>query len=181
MTSEIAERYAQGLYELALENGTVETKKEQAEILLQAMNENPDVELLFQAVKISKEEKRNFIDQILGKAADHDMVSFLKLVVDKGRSFYMEEMLREFIHLCEEKLGIQHALVESARKLDETEMEKIRSALVKKTGKKIVLENRIDPSLIAGIKVVMENNVTDVTVSSQLERLRRTLLKGGQA
>ena len=49
----------------------------------------------------------------------------------------------------------------------------------KKTGKQIKLINRIDESLIAGIKVTAGTTVTDVSVARQIEEMKETLLKGG--
>ena len=60
-------------------------------------------------------------------------------------------------------------------------MQTIGEALVRKTNKKVVLKNKIDPSVIGGIKVTIGNNVTDATMATKIERLRNTLLKGGQA
>jgi F-type H+-transporting ATPase subunit delta len=60
-------------------------------------------------------------------------------------------------------------------------MNRIRKALEQKTGAKIVLENRIDPKVIAGIKVTVGNSVTDVTMKSKIDDMKQTLLKGGQA
>ena len=59
MVNEIAERYGQGLFELATENNTVREKKQQCESLLKILKENNEVELFLRAVKITKEEKKN--------------------------------------------------------------------------------------------------------------------------
>jgi F-type H+-transporting ATPase subunit delta len=56
MTNEVAERYAQGLFELAKETGTVREKKEQAALILRAIDDNPELNVFLRAVKITKEE-----------------------------------------------------------------------------------------------------------------------------
>ena len=60
-------------------------------------------------------------------------------------------------------------------------MTRIREALETKTGHKVYLVNRIDKSLIAGIKVITGNTVTDVTVARKIEGMKEALLKGGLA
>ena len=60
-------------------------------------------------------------------------------------------------------------------------MEQIRTALEKKMGRTVILTNRTDPSLIAGIKVTVGNRVTDITMATKIETMRNALLKGGQA
>lgn len=181
MNSEVAERYGQGLFELAEEENTVSEKKDIVEKILQVMDENPDVEFFFRAVKVTDEEKKNFIDEIFERFGDHEIVSFMKLIIDKGRAFWMQDILKAYVKLANEYLGIETGVVSSARKLDPEDMEKIREALEKKTGKKVVLTNKIDPSLIAGIRVSLGSHVTDMTMKTRIEDMRSALLKGGQA
>ena len=57
MISEVAQRYGQGLYEVALENGSIKEKKDQVEGLLSVLNTNKEVEELLRAVKVTKNEK----------------------------------------------------------------------------------------------------------------------------
>ena len=124
--------------------------------------------------------ERDFIDKVF-KDADKDIRNFMKLVIDKGRSYYMQEIFESYEKRANEELGIQKAVVTSARKLSEEDMQRIKETLAKKTGKTIVLTNKVDPSVIAGIKVTVGNNVTDITMSTRIEQLRNALLKGGQA
>lgn len=181
MASEIAVRYAQGLFELTGEMNTVKKTKEEVEALQKVLADNPDVEMFFRAVKVTKQEKRNFIDQVFGKTCSHELVSFLKLLIDKGRIYCLDEILDAYVQMADEKLGIVRAVVSSARPLDEKQMEQIRTALEKKMGRTVILTNRTDPSLIAGIKVTVGNRVTDITMATKIETMRNALLKGGQA
>lgn len=181
MANEIAVRYAQGLFELNEEMNTVEQTKKEVENLIEVLNGNPDVELFFRAVKVTKEEKRNFIDAVFSKTCSHELVNFMKLLIDKGRMYCLDEILEAYMELADEKLGILRAEVTSARKLSEKDLETIRKTLEKRTSKKVVLVNRTDPSLIAGIRVTTGNTVTDISMATRIETMRNALLKGGQA
>lgn len=181
MANEIAERYAQGLYELAKENNSLKEKKEQCEKLLMIQEENPEIQLFFRAVKVTAEEKKELIQTVFGEYVDIDLVHFLQLLVDKGRMGYLSAMLRTFIQYVNEGLGIQEATVYSARTIGDNDMERLRMALEKQTGKTVVLKNKIDDKLIAGIKVVVGNRVTDISMKHQIDTLKTAILKGGQA
>ena len=181
MTNEITQRYAQGLFELAKENKSVEQKKDQAEVILETMTDCSDFDLFLRAVKVTKEEKTAMIDKVFQNCTDHDMLSFMKLIVEKGRAYYLTGILEDYIKLANEDLGIELAVVTSARKLSEEDMQTIGEVLVRKTNKKVVLKNKIDPSVISGIKVTMGSRVTDATMATKIEKLRSALLKGGQA
>lgn len=181
MASEIAVRYAQGLFELTEEMNTVKQTKDEVETLQKVFAENPDVEVFFRAVKVTKQEKRDFIDQVFSKTCSHEIVNFMKLLIDKGRMYCLDEILDAYVELADEKLGIVRAVVSSARELKSSELKQIQTALEKRTSKQVVLVNRTDPSLIAGIKVTVGNQVTDITMATKIETMRNTLLKGGHA
>ena len=181
MANEISARYAQGLFELAEENGTVEEKKGYCELLLEVFEQNTDISLIFRAVKISKIEKKEFIEKSFASYVDHDMISFLKLIIDKGRSFYLKEILEDYVKLANEKLGIELGTVVSARALSAEDMKRIQDALSGSSGHTVILKNKIDPSVIAGIKIIVGNKVTDITTKTRIEDMRNVLLKGGQA
>lgn len=181
MANEVAERYAQGLFELAWENGTAETKKAQAETLLETLRKTPELNIFLRAVKITKDEKKSFIETALKDVLDGDMIRFIKLLIDKGRIYYLRDMLQEFVSLANKRLGIENAVVWSARPLKEADMNRLKESLEKQSGKKINLENRIDPELIAGIKVAVGSRVTDITMKNRIDSLKEELLKGGQA
>ncbi len=177
--NEIAERYGAGLFELAKEENKVEEYMYSIQSLKDIFKENPELKTFFLSIKISKDEKKQFIDRVF-VSLEHDLINFLKLVIDKGRVSYLFEIFICFIELCERDLGIQHAKVISARKLSQEDLNSIGNTLVSKTNKKIILENVVDSSVISGIKVIMGNNVTDITMKTKLENMRNTLLKGGQ-
>ena len=99
----------------------------------------------------------------------------------RDRIYCLDEILDAYVQMADEKLGIVRAVVSSARPLDEKQMEQIRTALEKKMGRTVILTNRTDPSLIAGIKVTVGNRVTDITMATKIETMRNALLKGGQA
>lgn len=181
MTNEITQRYAQGLLELAKEENSVEEKKRQAEVILDTMADCSDFALFLSAVKVTKKEKIAMIDRVFQDTVDHDMCSFMKLIIDKGRTYYLKGILEEYIKFANEYLGIELATVTSARKLDEQSLQTIGEALVRKTNKKVVLKNKVDPSVIGGIKVTVGNNVTDVTMAAKIEKMRNMLLKGDRA
>lgn len=181
MASEVASRYADGLMALARENHTVPDKKEMAEAILKVYEQEPLLRDFFASVKITDAQKKAFIDQVFGASLDQDMIHLLKLLVDKDRMYYIRDILEDILAQADEELGIQQAMVYSARELPKEDLEKIRKALAAQTGREIHLRTKIDPSLIAGIKVVVGNRVTDATMKSRVEGMKRALLKGGQA
>ena len=180
MANDIAGRYAEALFQLSKENNQVEERKEEALASIEALKSNPELPVFFRAVRITDEQKKEAIDKIFASFLTETR-SFLKLLIDKDRTYYLRDILQEYISLANTELGIEEATVLSARPLEEGQMTRIREALETKTGHKVYLVNRIDKSLIAGIKVITGNTVTDVTVARKIEGMKEALLKGGNA
>ncbi len=180
MASDVAGRYAEALFQLSKEEANVEERKEEAQVLREVLKANPELLTFFRAVKVTDQEKKAAVDSIFESYLPSTR-NFLKLLIDKDRTYYLDEILKEYIRLADLELGIETATVASARKLDEAQLQRIREALEKKTGHRVNLINVVDKSLIAGIKVTAGNTVTDVTVARQIEGMKEALLKGGNA
>ena len=176
MKNEVAERYGAGLFELAKEENKVEEYMNQVMLLKQTLKENPELSTFFLSVKVSKEEKRNVIDKVYSTYVDHNIVNFIKLVVDKGRATQLLNIYTSFIQMCEEDLGIQHATVLSARKLSQEDMNTIGNTLVSKTNKRIILENVVDPSIIAGLQLDQKKSVHSLKMRSRTMIIRFILM-----
>ena len=181
MSSEVAKRYAEGLLQVAKENGTVQTKKEQALTISQLLMQYPELMDFFNAVQISSEKKKETVQDVFGRQMDIDMVHFLKLLIDKHRIYCLPEILRDFVHMCNDELHIQEAIVYSVRELCPEDMQKIKEVLQKKTGTVIELQNHLDQRLIGGIKIAMDHQITDVSMQNLLNKLKEVLLKGERA
>lgn len=177
MASEVAVRYAEGLFALAKESNSVKQMREECQWLFTVQEEEPLLATFFSAIKVSAQEKKAFVDQLFSEALDETLRNYIKLLIDKSRIGILKESLSIFLRLTEEELGIQSATVYSARALPQEELNKIKQALEQQTKKEIHLQNRVDEDLIAGVKVVMGNQVTDVTMRSQIDQLKSTLLK----
>ena len=66
----------------------------------------------------------------------------------------------------------------SAMPLDDRQVEEIKEALAKSTGKKVVLTVEVDPSLIGGVVTKIGDKVFDGSVKTQLTRIEDILQKG---
>ena len=64
-----------------------------------------------------------------------------------------------------------------AEKMSEAEIESLRSSLNDLLGKETDLSINIDPSLIGGIKLSIDNTFLDASIQNQLQSLRSKLLQ----
>lgn len=173
---EIASRYATALFSLKKdENQLVESQKEVKE-LLKVLKENPDFLMLLDSSYKELEEKEKIID-IVFKSVDTEVINFMKIVVRNHRGLYLIEIFEGFNSLVNESRGVLEGLVYSTEPLNENELDKLTKKISEVENIPVELKNLIDPRLIGGVKVVINDHIYDGSIKHQLENMRLTLLK----
>jgi F-type H+-transporting ATPase subunit delta len=128
------------------------------------------------------EERQKVFQAIIDKLKlSKVMSSFLMLLFEKGRVSFIISINEFFQKLADELKGVASASLVSATELSAEAIEKIRSALSKKTGKEIVLEVEQDPGLIGGIVTKIGDLVLDGSIKTQLLNMRESLKRGESA
>jgi F-type H+-transporting ATPase subunit delta len=101
---------------------------------------------------------------------------FLKLLEVKNRLALLRPIADEYIALEEAKRNILRATVVSAKPLAPDQIAKLAKGLeAKRPGKTYVLTNEIDPSLIAGFRILQGDSVTDASIKNKLALLKQRL------
>jgi F-type H+-transporting ATPase subunit delta len=101
---------------------------------------------------------------------------FLKLLETKNRFALLRAIADEYIAMEEARKNILRATVVSARPLAQDQIDKLARGLeAKRPGKKYILTNEIDASLIAGFRIVQGDTITDASIKHKLDLLRQKL------
>lgn len=101
---------------------------------------------------------------------------FVLLLMDRNRIAALPAITREYGLLADGQAGRVRALVTSATALSPTTERRLKLALEQRTGKQVIVEQRVDPSLIGGVVVQIGDLVYDGSVRIQLANLREQLL-----
>lgn len=75
----------------------------------------------------------------------------------------------------EARFGLVVVTVRSAKPLSETQKQKLTAAFAKKTGKSIVIEEKLDASLIAGAVATVGSEIYDASVTGLMRALTQTV------
>jgi F-type H+-transporting ATPase subunit delta len=70
--------------------------------------------------------------------------------------------------------------VTTAVALDEQKVRLLEQGLARATGRTVILESKIDPSIIGGVVTRLGSTVYDGSVTTQLNRLKESLIESGQ-
>lgn len=101
---------------------------------------------------------------------------FLRTVAAENRMAYLEPMVRQLPDAWYAARGIEKISVSSAVELSDGQKDRLRGNLEKALSRKVTLEFRLDPGLIAGLRIGRGSVQYDFSLSGNLEKLRETLV-----
>ena len=110
-----------------------------------------------------------------GKISD-ELYKFIAVLIEKKRLILLvdiDKSVKEFIMEAENKIEAEAIFVEAASDAVKKELVKRLEHL---TGKTIVLKDKIDPSVIGGVKVKLGSRLYDATIKGQLDKLKTSLM-----
>ena len=90
---------------------------------------------------------------------------------------FIEDIARQFVILHLENNGVEEALLITAHKIDDAFRAKVIALVEKNTGNKVVLEERIDPSILGGFILRYGDNQFDTSLEREFQLLRREFNK----
>jgi F-type H+-transporting ATPase subunit delta len=125
--------------------------------------------------EISPLDRRRVLETGLKGRAMPSVQVFADLLLRKKRIGITGAIAREFKAIVERAKGLERATVVSAVPLAQAELDRLHAELERVTGKKIVLEARIEPALLGGAYVRIGDRVVDRSVKTLLESIANQL------
>lgn len=173
--NEIARNYAEALFSLELEEKKLLEMQTEVKELLEIIDSNEDFMLLLDSRFLSIKERKDNASLIL-KDFDLDLINFIKVIIDHNRVYLIKDILEAFNSLVNENRGVKEGLIYSAFSLNKTTINKIKDKVSELEKMDVELLLRIDPTLIGGVKVVINSHVYDGSIKNQLEKMQIDLL-----
>lgn len=174
--TEIGSVYGQALYDLAKSEGLAGPIWEQMQTLCHCFTvEAPEFIKLLSAPSLSKQERCRILDDSFRGKIQPYLLNFLKILTERG---YM----RHFSHCCTayrdayyRDEGILLVEAVTAAPLTEDQLQRLTKKLSTITGKKIRLQNRVDPACLGGIRLNYDGKQLDDTLSYRLQDMSKLL------
>lgn len=171
----LAQRYAKALFSLGKEQGKNEKYGEMlnaiAELYKEESIENALVNPLYPL-----EARQKVMAKIAELAkADTIMANFLNLLVEKKRADILPDIAHEMQVMVDKEQNISHGSVVTAIELDDALKVKIQKTLEQITGKKVIVETKVDSSIIGGIIAKVGDLVLDGSIKTQLNGLKESI------
>jgi len=174
--TEISNEYATALFSLALEDKCEKEYCGCLETVSDIFKKEPDYLEFLSCPSIPIDERTKAVDEAFAYMPEH-MVSFLKILCEKGRISDLEECFEIYRTLLSEHEKRSVAKVTSAVVLTEEE----KSELSKKLGERekctVTLDCRVDPSIIGGLIIEIGGKVIDGSIRARLSDVKDVITK----
>lgn len=174
--SKVASRYAKALLDLAVEQNTLDAVNTDMVNVAEVFEASKDLATALKSPIISPAKKVEILESVFTKNQSPMSIGFMKLIVKKTRAGLIPEIADSFVSLYKKHNNILDVYLTSAIVLDQPVKEKILSKIKLKFTGKINLIEKLDPSLIGGFIVRIDDNQLDASISSQLTNLKNILL-----
>lgn len=172
--STIARPYAEAAFKLAVERGAL-CKWSEMLAALALVAEDERVRAAIADPRRSDAEAAGLFISVLAGKLTGEAENFLRVLAQNGRLELLAEIRAQFEALKNEHEGVVEAEVHSAFELSEAQVADLVQRLEAKTGRKVRAAVKLDPALIAGVKVVLGDKVIDGSARAQLAALETAL------
>jgi F-type H+-transporting ATPase subunit delta len=180
IVSGVAGRYATALFELALEQRSVDAVKADLDRFAAMVDDNPELARLVRSPVFTADEQARALTAVLSNAGIGGLAAkFLLLVASNRRLFAVRQILRDFRLLVAQYKGEVTAELTVAEKLDDKYLGGLKSALKNVTGKDVDLDVKIDPSIIGGLIVKLGSRMVDTSLKTKLNAIKHAMKETG--
>lgn len=175
LNQSVAKRYAKAFLLLAQEKNSVPQYQEELQLVSEHISSIDGFTDYLRSFLVPPEKKKELFKRAFSAVVSLSTMNFINLVIDKRRESLLLEIYEEFEALAAEANNIVKGEIYTARAVPEAALTELMASLSEKTGKKIVLIPKIDPSLIGGVVVKIGDKVVDATIKSQLASLKQRM------
>jgi F-type H+-transporting ATPase subunit delta len=170
----MAGRYATALFELARDNKAVDAVKKDLDQFDALANGSADLNRLVRSPVFGADEQLKALSAILAKAGITGLAAnFLRVITTNRRLFAVRDMIRAYRALVARHKGEVTAHVTVAEKLNDKNLDALKSALKSVTGgKDIDLDVEVDPAIIGGLIVKVGSRMVDSSLRTKLNSIK---------
>ena len=171
-----AARYAEALFGIAREADEVEAVRAELVELAGVIEATPELQGLLQRADLEAERKLGLVRAALGGRFTEMVMALVEGLVRHQRGDSVEAVSEVFGELADAAAGVVRAEAETVVPLTGEQRARLVGALSRITGKKVELEERIAPEILAGLRLRVGDRLIDGSAVDRLRRMREELM-----
>ncbi|MEX6508795.1 F0F1 ATP synthase subunit delta [Jiella sp. M17.18] len=178
--SGVADRYAQSLFDLALDEGAVEMVESELSAFQTLIDENGDFRRLVESPAFTSDDQLRAIDAIVKDVKPSALTgNFLRVVASNRRLFVLPGMIRRFHQIAADHRGEVEAEVVSAYPLTDEQRRELAETLGSYAGKTVNMRESVDQAILGGLIVKIGSRQIDTSLRTKLNSLKLALKEVG--
>ncbi len=171
----IATRYAKAILEYATEKGQETTVYRYLQTLAIQYMEHPELRKVMTNPTVTNEKKISLILTGCGVESNDFLEKIIRMVVSQGRAIYMENIALVYDILYRKAKGIVIAKLTTIHPATDDVKKRLEEVIALQTGEQVEFHSIIDPGIIGGFIIEIDDNRLDGSVKDQLNQLRLDL------
>ena len=173
--TDIAKEYGTALFMVACETEEKKRYADALEGIKKTLESYPEYTELIASPGIPLTERLDVIDRTFSQSVPEHVLSYLKLLCEKGRISCLKESIDEYKALLDESERISKVKVTSATPLTDEEKRKLVSKLEQKEKRKVSAEYFVDSALLGGLIVEVDGKIMDGSVRQRLHDVKEVI------
>jgi len=169
----VAARYAKSIIDLAQEQKALEAVNNDMAVFLRTLKANAQLTAVLSNPIISHQKKLGILTSLFEGKVNKVTLEFFKLMINKGRGNVLYATAHEFVNQYDILKHITQATVVSATPLSEANQAKLLAEVKAAVGGEVVLETKVNPSLIGGFVLTVGDRQVDTSIASNLKKLKK--------
>lgn len=167
------QRYAQAIFELALENEQLEQWDQDLRLAADVLGDDEFARFLGHA-DVPQERKISAIESVLSET--HPLVrNLVSLLVNRGGVSEMRDVQEGYSRLLDDHLGRQRAEITTAVPLEQDELDRITEFVRQLVRRDVVLTTQVDEKILGGLIIQIGDQLLDGSTATGLERMRQVV------
>ena len=179
-TDTVGRVYAEALLELAREQGVVDAVAEEVQQLLPVIAEGGELNRLLTNPAIGDNERGEIIQRVFAGKISPLLYKMMRVLGDKGRLGSLPQVAAGYLLAVAEERGQIDVQAYVATAMDAATAERVAAEIGKALGKTVSLNQKVDPSLIGGLKIKVGDQLIDASVASQLRNMKNKMIAAGR-
>jgi F-type H+-transporting ATPase subunit delta len=174
-----ARRYAKALFQIARETASMPAVGDDLARFLELFDGDAHLHDVLTRPWIKGVDRRAIAVAVAdGEGCGALVRDFVGLLAERGRIDHFTEIIASYRNFVDEDLGQARATVRTAVPLTDGEKQELGRRLEGALGKRILLEERVDPTLLGGFVAQVGSYIVDGSLDGQLARMRERLARG---
>ncbi len=168
----LSNRYAKALFDFAQEKGQIEEVNRDLALIKETLKGNGEMQAVLNSPVIPPAKKHTLFASVFQSMISETTFLFLDVIIRKKREPALATICDEFVKFYNDFHHIKTVKLTSAMPLSADLVENIRAMLAEQTKQTILIEQVVQPDIIGGFRLKMDDNYLDASIIAKLNRLR---------